>query len=381
MPTTSGPTVQHTPSTWSFEGLRGRAGLDALLPEWYALAASIPALSFVQAPSWCEGFADHLAADMERLIWVSARENGRLVAVLPLEQDAANGGRLSLFSHPHLALSDVAANRDTVELWRALWSWLQTWEVPWVSLHVPRANADAVIHQWMADAPPRMSESLEIDATAWLPSDRDYADLLKAASGNHRSSLSRAGRKAAEQGTLRYVTHTAPAAMAAAMPSFLEVEASGWKGSEGGAVACDPDLVAYYEALTQRMGAHGRCELDLLWLDERAIGTILWFRSGRTLHLQKIAYLDELSHFAPGKLILAEALKRACADPALDRVSFITRCTWADGWRPELWPIHTHTLYRENGRGKVAWLCARAWHRVKALLKRSAKVVTKSAAE
>lgn len=377
MPNTTGSSDHRSPIKWTFDCLHGRAGLTALLPEWRALAAEMPSLGFTQSPDWCEVYADHLAADVERLVWLSARDGGRLVAVLPLERDAAKGGHLSLFTHAHVALSDAAADPDTVDLWRALWSWLQTCELPWVSLYVPRANADAVIDHWLA-APPRMCLSLEIDATAWLPCDRDYAELLKAASGNHRSSLSRAGRKAAEQGTLRYETHVDPAAMAAAMTFFLEVEASGWKGREGGAVACDPELVAYYHALTQRMGENKRCELDLLWLNDRAIGTILWFRAGRTLHLQKIAYLDELSQLAPGKLILAEALKRICADPTLDRVSFITRCTWADGWRPQLWPIRTHMLYRENGRGKAAWLCECAWRRMKAVIKRGARLMKRT---
>lgn len=345
------------------------------------MAAGMAALGFTQVPEWCEAFADHLAADAERLVWISARQDGKLAAVLPLERDEGKGTRWSLFAHPHVALADVAANPGTTDLWRALWSWLQTSELPWVSLHIPRANADAVIEQWIKEAAPRMSASIEIDATAWLPCDRDYADLLKAASGNHRSSLSRAARKAAEAGTLRYETHVDPAAMAGAMEAFLEVEASGWKGREGGAVACDAKMVVYYRALMQRMGENGRCELDLLWLGERAIGTIFWFRSGRSLHLQKIAYLEELAQLAPGKLILAEALKRACADPALDRVSFITRCTWADGWRTERWPIWTRTLYRENGRGKVAWLVKRAMHRVKLLIKRALKLVTRPAAE
>jgi hypothetical protein len=188
------------PIEWSFDCHVGRAGLTALLPEWREMASGMAALGFTQVPEWCEVFADHLAADAERLIWISARQDGKLAAVLPLERDAGKGTRWSLFAHPHVALADVAANPGTTDLWRALWSWLQTSELPWVSLHVPRANADAVIGQWITEAPPRMSASIEIDATAWLPCDRDYADLLKAASGNHRSSLSRAGRKAAEAG-------------------------------------------------------------------------------------------------------------------------------------------------------------------------------------
>ena len=71
------------------------------------------------------------------------------------------------------------------------------------------------------------------------------------------------------------------------------------------------------------------------------------------MFLQKIAYREEFAELGPGALIVAEALKRACADPSLSRLSFITRCPWADGWRTRITPVWRYSLYRGSLRGRT----------------------------
>ena len=57
---------------------------------------------------------------------------------------------------------------------------------------------------------------------------------------------------------------------------------------------------------------------------------------------------------------MAEALQRACADPSLHGVSFITRCPWADGWRTEITPVRSWTLFPDTWRGRLAFTLNRA---------------------
>lgn len=357
---------------WRFAVSAGHPGLQALKPSWCRLAEAIPTLDFVQSPDWAQAYLDHLAPSPDDVLWITAHEGEDLVAVLPVERVMPGGRDLRMHTHPHMTLADVVAQPASAQVWPALWDWLQHDSgLSWDRLVIHKMSADAMLAGWLSQVPLRLALSSEIDGCAVLDCDRSFESLLKGASANHRSSLNRGLKRAEQMGTLRYATHADPQSLNDAMPHFLAVEASGWKGAQGGAVACSAELMAFYDQLARDLGARGQCEIDLLWLDDRAIATVFWFRTGGQLHLQKIAYLEELANIGPGKLIMREALMRACADPTLRGVSFITRCPWADGWRTEVTPVWTHTLYRESWRGRAL----HAFRRYAKKLKGAAKPV------
>jgi len=362
--------------SWAFSMTSGPEGFAALVAEWQILADSLPGLNFVQCPQWAEAYMACLCTAPQRLRWLAARYEGRLVAVWPLELHQRGPGpfvvrELRGLSHPHMTLSDIAADSVQGPLWAAMWSWLQRQSgVAWDVLHLPLLAEDAVLAPALADLPAAHVLAKAVDGSAWLDCTQPYEQLWKSVSANHRSSVTRGMKKAQERGALRYETHGVDAAgLAQAMQHFLAIEASGWKGAQGGAVACSPDALAFYQQLLQTMGPRGQCEIDLLWLGETPIATILWFRTAGTLHLQKIAYLDEVSALGPGKLIMAYALQRACAADDIHRVSFITRCPWADGWRTTVTPVWRYRLFRASLKGRLVALATRAQDGLKARVK------------
>ncbi len=76
----------------------------------------------------------------------------------------------------------------------------------------------------------------------------------------------------------------------------------------------------------------------------------------RTMNLVKIAYLEEESDIAPGHLIMREAIEAACADPGIDRLSFVSSPSWAHLWKPLQEPVRQHLIFRDSLRG---WLLHR----------------------
>ena len=340
-------------SPWNFQHSIGIEGLNAIEATWESLADSDPQLAFYQCPAWARAYLEHLAPQPEALICVTGWRGKRLELLLPLERV---GSELHLLHHDHMTLADVLAPGLDDEVWPKLRAWLSSPAGPGNGrLRFPALPSHAVLDRWLGRFPEPLTLQRSLDGSAWLSCERNYADLLKGASANHRSNLVRGLKRAAKLGTLRYECLSRPDELAAAMPHFLSIEASGWKGAQGGAVACKPQLVAFYTSLCASLGAQGRCEIDLLWLGPTPIATIFWFRTGGTLHLQKIAYHEELGELGPGRLIMAEALQRACADPSLRRVSFITRCPWADGWRTEIARVRSWTFYPNTWKGRLVF--------------------------
>lgn len=377
-PPSTHPADTAVPGPWTFRLDRGEAGLQALWADWQQLVAELPSADHLHRPEWAAAYARHLAGDSERLVWASVRRraDGRLMAVLPIEQTGPR--QLRLLTNEHLYLADVISHVAPAALWPAFWHWLQhDAGLSWTRLDVGRLRAGGWLAEALRQCAPRHDFHSVIGGSAWLDVDRPYDALLRGASANHRSSLARGAKKADPLGGLRYETHRTAEALAAALPHFLDVEASGWKGEQGGAVACRPEWLAFYRELTERLAERpaeqdrqpAGCEIDLLWLGERPVATIFWLRTGHTLALQKIAYREDLASIGPGKLILARALARACADPDLLRVSFVTRCPWADGWRTEVTPVTGHLIYAEHLRGHGMALLRRLWQAGKAGLR------------
>ncbi len=338
---------------------QGAQGFAELRDEWQILANRLSALSFVQCPQWAGGYLQCLTGDSKTLRWVTVRRAGQLVAVWPLQLVRREWGPFALreltgLSHPHMTLSDVAADPMDAAIWPQLWKWLATQKrIEWDRLVLPKLAEDSVLARWIAHGTPELTHSRVIDGSAWLDCQFSFDELLKQASAKQRSNLSRGVKRAAQHGELRYETRNAPGGLAQALEHFLVLEDSGWKGKQGGAIARRPELIAFYRALAQELGARGECEIDLLWLGGRLIASVFWFRTGGQLSLQKIAYREEFADLGPGALIVAEALKRACADPSLLRLSFITRCPWADGWRTRITPVWRYSLYRGSLRGRT----------------------------
>jgi hypothetical protein len=248
-----------------------------------------------------------------------------------------------------MTLADACANRSTRGFWPMLWDWLKGKEAPnWDRLVATATPADGIWAGWMKEMLPSNSLHSISASSARTDCRRTFDSLLKTCSANHRSNLSRGTKRAEALGPMRYESANTPEALNRAFPIFLQIEASGWKGAANSAVASSQALTRFYRSLVSELGSRGECEIDLLYVGEHPVATVLWFRTARELHLQKIGYLEDKSRLSPGKMLMKEAFARACADPTLDRLCFITHPDWAEPWKPESNSVLEFTLYRDN---------------------------------
>jgi CelD/BcsL family acetyltransferase involved in cellulose biosynthesis len=91
---------------------------------------------------------------------------------------------------------------------------------------------------------------------------------------------------------------------------FLTLEASGWKASEGAALAKEESTSAFFrEALVHGL-AQGRVELLRLTVGDRVIAMLVNFVAGAGSFSFKIAYDEEFARYSPGILIEKANLQR-----------------------------------------------------------------------
>jgi len=81
---------------------------------------------------------------------------------------------------------------------------------------------------------------------------------------------------------------------------FLQLEASGWKGANGTALACSESTCSFYKDLVARSAALGKAKFLSLKLDGQLVSMVSDFRSGSTHYCYKTAYDETFAMFSPG---------------------------------------------------------------------------------
>ena len=90
---------------------------------------------------------------------------------------------------------------------------------------------------------------------------------------------------------------------------FLALEAAGWKGEAGSAIARIPADTAYFEALAAEFARVDSLLLDSLLLDGRPIAMALQIENAGTRHFLKIAYDERQHRLSPGRSLTIAMLQ------------------------------------------------------------------------
>jgi CelD/BcsL family acetyltransferase involved in cellulose biosynthesis len=140
-------------------------------------------------------------------------------------------------------------------------------------------------------------------------------------SSSRRRDLRRRRRQLGEVlgGTPEYVVHTAPGPdLDRAVDGFLATERSGWKGHDGGAMACHPGHDEFFREMCRRFAAAGNLRLRSLGVGPRVAAYECSLAAGRWLFGFKMTYDEELRRYGPGVALVADVMTDFLADPRHD---------------------------------------------------------------
>ncbi|KQQ26328.1 cellulose biosynthesis protein CelD [Methylobacterium sp. Leaf125] len=275
--------------------------------------------------------ASGLASSDLRVVVVRGPE--RLEAVLPFRRsyDICGLGRSVLlpFVSPFITASAplVAAGPDRPAILTALVEGLaaasggRAWR--WPLLSVEAAPGQDLLAA-MAEAGWDLGEVARF-ARPVLHRRADHAAFL--AGHPHPSRLKdlrRRQRRLAEGGVMSLETVTQGPALTRAVEIFLDVEAAGWKGAAGSAMACRTAHAAFARAVFRAEGGPVGIRADILSRDGTTLAVSLALVAGGTAYLLKTAYDETARAFAPGLVLEAEIVRALHADGFADRLDSAT---------------------------------------------------------
>lgn len=153
---------------------------------------------------------------------------------------------------------------------------------------------------------------------AALDATRDADELLREAlSAKKLKELRRQRHRLAEHGDIRFDVARSPEAVANALETFLKLEASGWKGKRGTALAQRDGDAAFIRRATVALAAAGRCEIVTLFAGEVAVAAGILLRHQSRAFFFKIGVNERFAKYSPGVQLTLELTRHLCADPAI----------------------------------------------------------------
>lgn len=320
--------------------------LDALAPEWEALADRVGATPFLRAgwfAAWERAFAP---GELEVL---TVRREDRLAGVLPYLR-AGPALRSPTNGHTH----DFGLLAEDEEAATELASVLCAQVATRVSLDFLDASApDAPIFRGASESagyrvltrPLAYNLYVRLDAESSLPS-----RLVR--------DVERRRRRLGQQGEVSLEVDEG----AERLEEGLRLEGSGWKDAEQTAILSRPETARFYRELAGWAAERGWLRLGFLFLDDRPLAFQFALEHAGVHYFIKGGYDSGFHAFSPGKLLLHATLGRA-RELGLDRYELLGdlepwKLEWARNMRVRL----SCEAFNRSPRG-LAEYAARAYLR------------------
>ena len=385
------------------EIVEGREAFNALEKDWNAALArgphDEPMLRHEWLRAWIENFAP--GATLRTLVARTGRELHAAIPLVELRERSADTCFVPMTTwatpqNDHSHRGGVLLGRRGKEALKAVWERLADlpgWDrlrlrdlphgAPEWALRDLAEHAGFPCGLWTSlHSPYRMLPPLQPVAAVAEPGKKGHkpAGRQPPAAGRYdaveasvdakfRQNLRRRKRRLAEQGEVKYVLLDGKDAkqLDTALADFFVIEASGWKGRGGTAIAQRPELVGFYTQMACDAAKRGALALGFLELSGRRIAAHLSLVHGGKHYLLKLGYDESFHEFSPGQQLTSEAIRDSC-QRGLSEFDFLGPCMdWKLDWEPALRTHTWLTIFRPTRAGRLvhearftAWPVARA---------------------
>lgn len=341
--------------------IRGRLNQSGqFLSEWAALVAGLPQADPFLHPAWMQSFANAFASHHEASI-ITARREAVLCGVLPLMTARSffcniPAPTLRSISGLHSCRFDLVASRLMQEevaavMWRQLratpsWVVIEALDVPFGGgfEEIMRvASRDGfLVSRW----PTRFSPYLSIPELG--------ADPLRNCPYRYRNARARLNgslRRLAEVGDVRFEVAQRPEVKQ--IEAFIELEASGWKGKSGGAIAKSPAARTFYLEMARSPSLREMSRLYSLWVGATPVAMELGLVMNRCYYSPKATYNEAFSRFSPGQLLVRHIIQALAAEGVRCYDFLGARARFKSVWAGEV-REHAHCyIFRPSLRGRL----------------------------
>ena len=275
----------------------------SLIAAWDGLADRTNAVPFAR-PGWLLPWAEAAGARLEPFtVW----RGGRLAGILPI---IVNRRHLRTPADWHTPWLEAVV--EDQEALHALAADLAATRLPRITVDfvlAGHATAEAS-SLWLQAAGYLMSPRPRLESP-FLAVESTWEDYLGTLSAHRRSELRRRARKLEAAGRVTREVLDGSEGLPGLLDQAFAVEASGWKGRRGTAIASDPAVEHFYRRIAAWGEERGWLRLAFLRLDGRPLAFDLALEAGGRHYLFKTGYDPAFTALSPGLLLRLHMLERA----------------------------------------------------------------------
>jgi CelD/BcsL family acetyltransferase involved in cellulose biosynthesis len=312
---------------------REASSLTSIADEWRALAARALEPNVFYDPAFMLAAAPVFGVGMRAALVRTA--GGRLVGLFPSQIERPRGSPTAMlvgWTHPYAPLGTPLIERDDSA--GIVAAWLdhlgRDRAVPrllLMPLLTERSAFTAALDSVLAHSG-RDNAVFDRHRRALLDPGTQREDYIaRSVSAGKRKELRRQRRRQEDTASILFATTHRADDVAAALKDFLALEAAGWKGRAGTAIASNPAIGNFVCSAVMALAAEGRARIDRMLLGDRAIAASITLASGDTAWCWKIAYDETVSRASPGVQLMCDLTDDLLAQPGPARVD---SCAVAD---------------------------------------------------
>ena len=327
--------------------------LDRIESAWERLAAGRnPVSDFAYARAWAAG----LGANQWLSVLIAGDPDPLAIAPLTIER-SATGWLTLLAAEMHEILDFSHADESALsELARAIARTGRPLDLKRIPADAPAIAAIEAAYRGRGLVRKRL-----VGGSPWIPLDDSWAEPEMRLETGRRSDLRRARRLAEKMGAVETaIVSPTRSRLPQLLEEAFQVEAAGWKGAHGTALAADPVRGAFFRRYAEQACAKGILRMCALRIGGRPAAAQIAIESGSRFDLLRAGYDERFARCSPGMLLTAESIRYAVRR-GLRSYEFNGS---VEPWT-RVWTRHEHACcslraYPFSPRGVWA-LCADGW--------------------
>ena len=334
--------------TFRIESITDLQDLSPYAEQWNDLAFHAPQRLPMLSHAWVASYLEHRLSEEESWRCLLAFENTRLIGILPyVRSPHPTLGKITpILRTPrddHTVSGDVLLSTENPsEVLSQLLGALRKHEPRQLGLNLQHLREGSLtIDAFKTSLPHTLTILRPVGRGSYLKTHGDLDIYTGNISKNFRASLRKSNNKFSKLDDISYKFITGDKATESSLTDFLELEASGWKGQGGTAIACNEDLADFYRALARRLAECGWLEWHFIYANDELLAAHFAIRMNRSLILPKIAYNEKYASCSPGNLLFKRMIERAFESDTIDEINCLTDYPWHRKWNMQLSNYYT----------------------------------------
>ena len=343
---------------------QGMEGLESLRNSWSEIVSGMTRRHFFHLWEWHHSYLQCLESNPDNMMFFLFIKGEKPIAIFPLQFTEISLGGLKLKalafpSHNHMLICDLVCQGEALRLplFQVLGQYLRNQGKAWDIIQLSHMLEDAGAMQIINFHPPARFLLKQEGRCDFMETAGTYESFLSGLSKNFRRSLKRARQHLDELPGVQFTFTQNGSELEERLKTFMDVEASGWKGATGigTAIKLHQSLRCFYQSLTRTLSATGKVSINGLVADGKCIASQFCLLLDETAYILKIGYDEGYKRYAPGNLLVDLFIKRSMEGGTIKKINLITDAEWHVDWKPKSYDKSQLYIFNATPAGLIGF--------------------------